>query len=85
MGGECIRESFGISLLTEYYSRDQIKKNEVGWACSAYGGEKRVAYTFLVGRHEGKRPFGRPRLRRDRKDKGLYSKKSDRGTYAGLI
>jgi hypothetical protein len=36
------------------------KKNEMGGACSAYGGgERRV----LVGKPEGKRPLGRPRRR----------------------
>jgi len=34
-------------------------KNEVGGACSTYEGEDRV----LVGKPEGKRPRGRPRLR----------------------
>ena len=34
----------------------------MGWACSAYGGEKRV-YRVLVGKLEGKTPLGRPRRR----------------------
>jgi hypothetical protein len=34
-----------------YYSGDQIKKNEVGGACSTYG-EGRGAYRILVGRPE---------------------------------
>jgi len=29
-------------------------------ACSAYGGEMRGIYRFLVGKTEGKRPLGRP-------------------------
>ena len=33
-------------------------------ACSAYGGEER-RIRVLVGKHEGKRPFGRPRRRWD--------------------
>ena len=34
----------------------------MGGACSAYG-ESRGVYRVLVGKHEGKRPLGRPRLR----------------------
>ena len=34
----------------------------MGWACSTYG-ERRGVYRVLVGKPEGKRPFGRPRLR----------------------
>jgi hypothetical protein len=34
-------------LLTQYYSGDKIEKNEIGGACSAYGG--RGAYRVLVG------------------------------------
>jgi hypothetical protein len=30
------------------------------WACITYG-ERRGAYRVLVWRHEGRRPFGRPR------------------------
>ena len=29
-----------LSPLTKYYSGDQIEKNQMGWACSTYGGEK---------------------------------------------
>jgi len=28
-------------LLAKYYSCDQIKKNEMGWACGTYGGQDR--------------------------------------------
>jgi hypothetical protein len=41
----------------EYWAGD-----EIGWASSAYG-ERRGVYRFLVGKPEGKRPFGRPRRR----------------------
>ena len=34
---------------------DKIKKNEMGWACSAYG-EGRGVYRVLVGKPEGRRP-----------------------------
>ena len=37
---------------------DEIEKNEMGRACM---GEKRGVYRVLVGKPEGKRPFGRPR------------------------
>ena len=30
-----------IALFTKHYSGDQIEKNEIGGACSAYGGEER--------------------------------------------
>ena len=40
---------------------DQIEKNEMGGACSTYGGEE--IYRVLVGKAEGKGPLGRPRHR----------------------
>jgi hypothetical protein len=39
---------------------DLIEKNEIGGACSAYGGVRGV-YRVVVGKLEGKRPLGRPR------------------------
>ena len=41
---------------------DQIGKNEMGGACSTYG-DRRGVYRVSVGKPEGKRPLGRPRLR----------------------
>jgi hypothetical protein len=41
---------------------DKIEKNEMGGACSTYGGQQR-AYRVLEEKPEGKRPLGRPRLR----------------------
>jgi hypothetical protein len=41
---------------------DNIEKNEMGGACSAYGGEERCIQG-LVGKPGGKRPLGRPRHR----------------------
>ena len=38
-----------------YYSGDKIMKNEMGGACSTYGGEKGM-YRVLVGKPEGKIP-----------------------------
>ena len=49
-------------LLTQYFSGDKIKKNEMGGTCSTYGGEERRILGFL-GKPEGKRPLGRRRLR----------------------
>ena len=47
-------------LLIKYYSREQIKANEMGWRVARMV-DRRGAHTVLVGRPEGKRPFGRPR------------------------
>jgi hypothetical protein len=44
------------------YSGDQIKKNEMGEACSTYWG-RRGLYKVLVGKPEGKGPLERPRRR----------------------
>jgi hypothetical protein len=46
-----------------YCSGDKIEKNEVGRACSVYGGERRGLCRVLVGKPEGRRPLGRPRHR----------------------
>ena len=62
-------------LLTQYCAGDKIEKNEMGWACGAYGWERGV-YRVLVGKPEGKRPLGRPRrwwvdnIRMDRQEVG---------------
>ena len=40
---------------------DKIEKNEMGWACGAYWSGEGV-YRVLVGKPEGRRPLGRPRL-----------------------
>ena len=40
-----------------------IEKNEMGVACSTYGGDRRGVCRVLVGKPEGKRPLGRPRRR----------------------
>ena len=40
----------------------QIEKNEMGWACGAYGWGEGV-YRVLVGKPEGKRPLGRTRCK----------------------
>ena len=46
-------------LLTQFYSGDQIERNEMSGACSRYG-MRRGAYRILVDKPEGKRPLGRP-------------------------
>jgi hypothetical protein len=51
-------------LLTKYHLGDQIEKSEMGGACGMYGGQERCIQG-LVGRHDWKRPFGRPRSRWD--------------------
>jgi len=43
-------------------SGGKIEKNEMGGACSAYGGEERRVQS-LVWKPEGKRPLGKPRCR----------------------
>jgi hypothetical protein len=43
---------------------DKIKKDEMGVACSTYA-ESRDVYRDLVRKPEGKRPLGRPSLRRE--------------------
>jgi hypothetical protein len=35
-----------VRMLSNYYSGDQIEKNEMGGACSKYGGEKRCIQAF---------------------------------------
>jgi hypothetical protein len=40
----------------------KMEKKEMGGACSTYGG-RRGLYRVLVGKPEGKRPLGIPRLR----------------------
>ena len=40
----------------------KVEKNKVGGACFAHG-EGRGVQRVLVGKPEGKRPLGRPRLR----------------------
>ena len=46
----------------QYCAGGKIEKNEMGWACGAYGCGERV-YRVLVGIPEGRRPLGRPRRR----------------------
>jgi hypothetical protein len=48
--------------LTKHYLGYKIKKNEIGEACSMFGGEKRL-YRGLREKPEGKRPLGRPNHR----------------------
>jgi len=64
-------------IITKYYLGDQIKKNEMGRARSAYGGEERCIEGF--GREpEGEIRPGRPR-RRSKDNIGMYLQKNLRG------
>jgi hypothetical protein len=58
-----------------------MEKNEMGVACSTYGGEERCIQD-LVGKTEGKRPLGRPRLRWEDK---IDLQDMGRGAWTGLI
>jgi hypothetical protein len=49
-------------ILTQCNSSDQIEKNEIGGAYSAFR-ERRSVYRVLVGKAAGKRPPGRTRCR----------------------
>ena len=49
-------------LLTQYCAGDKIGKNEMGRACGTME-EGRGVHKVLVGKPEGKRPLGRPKLR----------------------
>jgi hypothetical protein len=51
------------SISHKIFSSNQIKKNEVGGVCRAYG-ERRGAYSVSVGKYEVKRALERPRHRR---------------------
>jgi hypothetical protein len=42
----------------QYHLGNQIKKTEIGRACSTYG-ERRGAHRVLGGKPEGRRPLGR--------------------------
>jgi len=44
-------------LLSQYCAGDKIEKNEMGWACGAYGWGEEV-YRVLVGKLGGRRPLG---------------------------
>jgi hypothetical protein len=44
-------------LLTQYHSRDQIEKYEMGWTCGTYGEQERCIQDLVVG-PEGRRPLG---------------------------
>ena len=55
-----------------------MEKNEMGWACGAYGCGEGV-YRVLVGKPEGRRPLGRTRrrwmdnIRTDLQDVGIWT------------
>ena len=45
-GEDYIIRGLMICLVTKYYSSDQIEENEMGGACSTYGGEERWIQGF---------------------------------------
>jgi hypothetical protein len=58
---KCYNEELHILYLSQNVIR-QIKSRRMRWARHvARMGEKRKVYRVLVGKSEGKRPFGRPR------------------------
>jgi hypothetical protein len=67
----------------KYYSGYKIKKNEIGRACSTYGGEERCIQV-LVAKSGVNRPDGRPRRRWEDSTK-LALLGVEWGTWNGLI
>ena len=63
---------------------DKIEKNEMGGACNAYG-ERRGVYRVLVGKSEGKRSLGRPRLRWEDNIKIDQQEVGDVGVWIGSM
>jgi len=63
---------------------DKIEKNEMGGACSAYG-KRRGVYRVLVGKSEGKRSLGRPRLRWEDNIKIDQQEVGDVGVWIGSM
>ena len=49
-------------IFVKYYPGDQLMNFEMGGECDMHG-DMRGSYRVLVGKLEGKRPFGRPRHR----------------------
>ena len=75
------RKLHNEELLTQYCLGDKIGKNEMGGACSAYGGEERRIQSF-GGISEGRRPLGRPRRRWEDNIK-MDLRKWDVGVWTG--
>ena len=71
-----------------YYSPNivrVIKSRRIKWAgYVASMGERRGIYRILVGRPEGKRPFGRPRRRWEDNIKSYLHRMCDVGVWVGL-
>ena len=55
-------KSLMICTADQYCSGDKIKHNEMGGACSMYGGEMGL-HRIMVEKPEGRKPLGRPRRR----------------------
>jgi hypothetical protein len=67
-----------FSVLLTKYSGDQIKKDEMGWACSTYVVEEKCVWG-LVERPEERRPLNRHRPRWDDNIKVDLSKEGRHG------
>jgi hypothetical protein len=61
-GEKYIMMSFMICTAHQILFGNQIE-NEMGWACSVRGGERKCTYRVLVERPEGLRPIGGRRRR----------------------
>jgi hypothetical protein len=77
-----------VGALTAYFTAVKSfipsnRKERARRAFSTYG-ERRGVYRILVGKPEGKRPFGRPRLRWEDNIKCIFGK-WDVGTWTALI
>jgi hypothetical protein len=59
--GDCITESFITCSLIKYYSNVSIKRIKLARNVARIG-EGRISYRVSVGKPDGKRPRGRPRL-----------------------
>jgi hypothetical protein len=68
-------------LLTQNFSDDRTEKNEMGGACSAYGGWESLTQVWW-GNLKKKRPLGKPRRRWEHNIKWIF-RKWDVGTWAG--
>jgi hypothetical protein len=63
---------------------DHIKKTEMGWACSTYGGAKKETYRVLMGKPQGRRLLERPRHRWVDNNK-INIREVGRGAWTGLV
>jgi hypothetical protein len=74
--------SLMICTAPQYCACDKIEKNEIGGACSAYGGEEHAG--FWLGNLGKKRQLGRPRVDGRLILRWIF-RKWDVGVWTGLI